>query len=67
MIDSIRADRYTENIVPFDDEAYAAGIRHVPTFIFGAEEVLAEANYTDLAHAAERFLFRLERHRGKKG
>jgi predicted DsbA family dithiol-disulfide isomerase len=67
LADSIRADRYTENILPFDDEAYAAGIRHVPTFIFGAEEFLAEANYADLAHAAERFLFRLERHRAKKG
>ncbi len=67
LVDSIRADRYTESIVPFDHDAYATGIRHVPTFIFGAEELLAEANYTDLAHAAERFLFRLERHRAKKG
>ncbi|MES2465584.1 MAG: DsbA family protein [Armatimonadota bacterium] len=67
LTESIRAERYAENILPFDDDAYATGIRHVPTFIFGAEEFLAEANYTDLAHAAERFLFRLERHRAKKG
>jgi predicted DsbA family dithiol-disulfide isomerase len=67
LADSVRTDRYTENIVPFDDDAYASGIRHVPTFIFGAEEFLAEANYADLAHAAERYLFRLERHRAKKG
>lgn len=66
MADSIRAERFADSIVPFDDDAYAAGIRHVPTFIFGAEEFLAEANYTDLAHAAERFLFRLDRHQAKK-
>lgn len=66
LVESIRAERYAENIVPFDDDAYVTGIRHVPTFIFGAEEFLAEANYADLSHAAERFQFRLERHRAKK-
>jgi predicted DsbA family dithiol-disulfide isomerase len=67
LAESVRANRYAGNIVPFDDDAYAVGIRHVPTFIFGAEEFLAEANYADLAHAAGRFQFRLERHRAKKG
>ncbi|MBC8104061.1 MAG: DsbA family protein [Cytophagales bacterium] len=67
MTRSIREERYNDNIVPFDDAAYATGIRHVPTFLFGAEESLAEANYSDLTHAAERFLFRRERHRARKG
>lgn len=58
---SVNAERFAENIVPFDDEAYAMGIRHVPTFLFGAEEKMAEANYADLAHAAERFLVRAKK------
>ncbi len=59
--DAVNAERFAENIVPFDDEAYATGIRHVPTFLFGAEEKMAEANYADLAHAAERFLVRAKK------
>lgn len=62
---SVNAERFAENIVPFDDEAYAMGIRHVPTFLFGAEEKMAEANYADLAHAAERFLVRAEKFKGE--
>ncbi len=58
---SVNTERFAENIVPFDDEAYALGIRHVPTFLFGAEEKLAEANYSDLAHAADRFLARAKK------
>lgn len=58
---SVTTEQYVNNIIPFDDEAYAIGIRHVPTFLFGAEESLAEANYTDLARATERFLIRSER------
>jgi predicted DsbA family dithiol-disulfide isomerase len=58
---AVNAERFAENIVPFDDEAYAMGIRHVPTFLFGAEEKLAEANYADLAHAADRFLVRAKK------
>ena len=61
LIDSIRAEKFAENILPFDDTAYANGIRHVPTFIFNGEEHLAEAHYSDLAHAVERFVVRAER------
>lgn len=64
---SIEAEQFAQNVVPFDDEAYALGIRHVPTFVFGAEERLAEANYSDLAHAVERFLFRARRLQKKTG
>jgi predicted DsbA family dithiol-disulfide isomerase len=61
---SVEVERYAENVVPFDDSAYALGVRHVPTFIFGAEEKLAEAHYADLARAAERFLVRAQRWKG---
>lgn len=63
---SVRAERFAETIVPFDEDAYARGIRHVPTFLFGAEEYLAEAHYADLAHAAERFLARAKRFKEKE-
>jgi len=59
--ESIRSERHAEAILPFDDPAYAAGIRNVPTFVFGANEQLAEANLDDLRRAAERFLIRRER------
>jgi len=64
--DAIRSERYADNILPFDDAIYAIGVRHVPTFLFGAEEQLAEANYSDLAHATERFLVWQERLRSRK-
>ncbi len=65
--DSVRAKRWEENITPYDDEAYRVGIRHVPSFIFNGEELLAEAPYADLARAAERFLIRAEKFTGKAG
>jgi predicted DsbA family dithiol-disulfide isomerase len=65
LTQSVVAKRYEENIIPFDEEAHALGIRNVPTFIFMTSERLAEANYTDLARATERFLIRSERYRGK--
>lgn len=65
--ESVRSLRYEDHILPFDDDAYAAGIRNIPTFIFNGTEKLAEANYTDLAHATERFLVRAERIREKHG
>jgi predicted DsbA family dithiol-disulfide isomerase len=65
FVAAIEAEQHADRIVPFDDPAYAIGIRHIPTFIFGAEEQMAEANYTDLAHATERFLFRLKKRQGK--
>jgi predicted DsbA family dithiol-disulfide isomerase len=58
LTESIIAERFADQILPFDDPAYAAGIRHVPTFLFGAEEQLAEAHYVELAYATERFLLR---------
>ena len=66
LIESVRAERFAENILPFDDAAYANSIRHVPTFLFNSEELLAEANYSDLAHATERFLVRAEKFKGKR-
>ena len=61
MRKAIQAEQSADQILPFDDPAYGAGIRNVPTFVFGANEVLAEANYTDLARAMERFLHRKQR------
>ena len=58
LVASITAEKGAENILPFDDGAYAKGVRHVPTFIFGTEELLAEAHYIELAYATQRFLIR---------
>ncbi|MBC8143117.1 MAG: DsbA family protein, partial [Armatimonadetes bacterium] len=65
LLASVAKDEFVANILDFDDDAYAAGIRHVPTFVFGAEERLAEAPYTDLARATERLLVRIEKQKGK--
>jgi predicted DsbA family dithiol-disulfide isomerase len=64
--EAIRSERYADNLIPFDDPIYGIGVRHVPTFLFGAEEQMAEANYSDLAHGAERFLVWQERLKGRK-
>ena len=61
MAASVENEAHADQILPFDDGAYGAGVRNVPTFIFGANEVLAEANYDDLARALERFLGRVGR------
>jgi predicted DsbA family dithiol-disulfide isomerase len=58
MENAIISGEFESDILHFDDDAYNAGIRHVPTFVFGAEEQLAEAHYPDLARATERFLLR---------
>lgn len=63
LLESIASREYETNIIGFDDDAYTAGIRHVPTFVFGGEERLAEAPYSSLAHATERFLIRLEKYK----
>lgn len=65
LVRSVASNRYERHIIPFDDESYALGIRNVPTFIFGGNERLAEANYTDLARATERFLLRSAKFKGK--
>lgn len=59
--ESIATERHAEEILGFDNPAYAAGIRNVPTFVFGANEQLAEANLDDLRRATERFLIRKAR------
>ncbi|MFM2222924.1 MAG: hypothetical protein RLZZ78_1181 [Armatimonadota bacterium] len=61
MAAAVANEAFADQILPFDDGAYGAGVRNVPTFIFGANEVLAEANYDDLARAMERFLLRVRR------
>jgi predicted DsbA family dithiol-disulfide isomerase len=58
LAQSVTENRYDDQIVRFDDGAYNTGIRNVPTFVFGASEQLAEANYPDLKRATERFLLR---------
>ena len=61
LAESVRQKRHDERIVRFDDGAYNIGIRHVPTFVFGGEELLAEAHYIELKLATERFLMNQER------
>ncbi|MFY7950951.1 MAG: DsbA family oxidoreductase, partial [Armatimonadaceae bacterium] len=58
---SIASECHASQILGFDNPAYAAGIRNVPTFVFGANEQLAEANLDDLRRATERFLIRKAR------
>lgn len=58
LASSVRAGEFDEKILRFDDGAYNVGVRHVPTFLFGAEELLAEAHYVELKFAAGRFLIR---------
>ena len=58
---SIASEEFAADIVPFDDPIYASGVRNVPTFVFGANEQLAEANLDDLRRAAARFLIRRAR------
>lgn len=47
--------RFADRIVPFDDEAYADDITHVPTFQFRGERA-AEAPYSTIRDMAQRFL-----------
>lgn len=52
MIEAVRAGRGAENIVKFDDDAYANGVYNVPTFFIG-DNRFAEQPYTVLAAAVE--------------
>lgn len=63
---SVLMEEYADHILRFDEEAYRHGVRHVPAFLFGAEEMLAEAEYSALAGSAERFLVRREKFLGVK-
>jgi predicted DsbA family dithiol-disulfide isomerase len=55
FITAVTQKRFNELIVPFDDEAYAEDITHVPTFRFRGERV-AEAPYAIIKNLTERFL-----------
>lgn len=50
LLESIRQNRHGENIVCFDDDAYAAGVFNVPTFFIGGERY-AEQPYSVLRRA----------------
>ncbi len=52
---AVSAKAYYDRIVRFDDDAYAADITHVPTFLFRGERC-AEAPYSTIKELAERYL-----------
>ncbi|MEO7714635.1 MAG: DsbA family protein [Capsulimonas sp.] len=53
--DKLAAKAYSSKIVEFDDDAYAADVTHVPTFIFRGERC-AEAPYSTIREMALRYL-----------
>jgi len=55
FLQAISAKAYYDEIVRFDDDAYAADITHVPTFLFRGERC-AEAPYSTIRELAERYL-----------
>lgn len=55
FIRAVTERRYADKIVPFDDEAYADDITHVPTFQFRGERA-AEAPYSTIRDLTQRFL-----------
>jgi len=52
---ALEAKQYHDKIVRFDDDAYAADVTHVPTFIFRGERC-AEAPYSTVQELASRYL-----------
>ena len=52
---AVSAKAYYDQIARFDDDAYAADVTHVPTFIFRGERC-AEAPYATIRELAERYL-----------
>jgi len=52
---AVSSKAYYDEIVRFDDDAYAADIHHVPTFVFQGERC-AEAPYATIRELAERYL-----------
>jgi len=52
---AVSAKAYYQEIVRFDDDAYAADVTHVPTFIFRGERC-AEAPYETIQDLARRYL-----------
>ncbi len=55
FISAIHEKRFNHLITPFDDEAYAVDVTHVPTFWFRGERV-AEAPYAIIKNLTERYL-----------
>jgi predicted DsbA family dithiol-disulfide isomerase len=55
FVNALREKRFNHLIVPFDDEAYADDITHVPTFRFRGERT-AEAPYAVIRDLTLRFL-----------
>lgn len=52
---AVSSKAYYDQIVRFDDDAYAADVTHVPTFLFRGERC-AEAPYSTIRELAERYL-----------
>lgn len=52
---ALTAKAYSSQIVPFDDDAYARDVTHVPTFLFRGERC-AEAPYETIRELALRYL-----------
>ncbi len=55
FVRAVSAKTYYDKIVRFDDDAYAADVTHVPTFLFRGERC-AEAPYTIIRDLAQRYL-----------
>ncbi len=52
---AVTAKAYYDEIVRFDDDAYAADVTHVPTFLFRGERC-AEAPYSTIKDLTQRYL-----------
>lgn len=55
FLQAVSSKAYYPEIVRFDDDAYAADVTHVPTFLFRGERC-AEAPYTTIRDLAQRYL-----------
>jgi predicted DsbA family dithiol-disulfide isomerase len=55
FLTAVSSKAYYDQIVRFDDDAYAADVTHVPTFLFRGERC-AEAPYATIRDLAERYL-----------
>lgn len=55
FLQAVSSKAYYHEIVRFDDDAYAADVTHVPTFLFRGERC-AEAPYTTIRDLAQRYL-----------
>jgi len=53
MLDAIAERRYAEQIIPFDEAAYASGVYYVPTFFIG-DARLAEDTYKAIRGAMQK-------------